>query len=83
MEAALTATQTNAPLVETLVESLVVTLADRSAELRRLAEPELPLNTMLARADEKVKGGPGGSVRAPAHAHPRNVRILPNSRDFH
>ena len=36
-----------------------------------------------ALADEKVKGGPGGSVRAPAHAHPRNVRILPNSRDFH
>ena len=68
---------------EGVVHLMVYKLADRSAELRRLAEPELPLNTMLARADEKVKGGPGGSVRAPAHAHPRNVRILPNSRDFH
>ena len=28
-------------------------------------------------------GGPGGSVRSPAARHPRDVRVLPKSRDFH
>jgi error-prone DNA polymerase len=59
-------------------------LVDRSDELRRLSEPELPFSALLAPSDEKRKGGPGGSVRQPGSGgHPRNVRILPKSRDFH
>ena len=55
-------------------------------------EPELPLLKLLAPSDEVVKNGPGGSVRQRlideragkgVHQHPRNVRILPPSRDFH
>ena len=57
-------------------------LSDRSAALRRLAEPELEANDLLANADEVRKNGPGGAAR-PAARHPRDVRLLPNSRDFH
>ena len=41
------------------------------------------MKALLANGDEVVKNGPGGSVRSPGHSHPRNVRILPSSRDFH
>ena len=71
---------------EGVVHLLVHRLVDRSAELRRLSEPELPLKALLANADEVVKNGPGGSKRPsapPRHGHPRNVRVLPKSRDFH
>jgi error-prone DNA polymerase len=68
---------------EGIVHIMVHQLVDRSAELRTLAEPELPLMALLANADEVVKGGPGGSVRQPTHSHPRNVKIMPGSRDFH
>ena len=57
-----------------VVHLLVHQLVDRSAELRRLSEPELPL----------LAPSPASQIKRPAHAgHPRNVRILPNSRDFH
>jgi hypothetical protein len=38
---------------------------------------------LLANADEVRKTSPGGSARTSSHRHPRNVRILPKSRDFH
>ena len=74
---------------EGIVHLLVHRLVDRSAELRRLAEPELPLIALLSAGDEVRKNGPGGSARpragdrAGAGGHPRQVRILPKSRDFH
>jgi error-prone DNA polymerase len=71
---------------EGITHIFVHKLVDRSAELRKLAEPELPLMALLANADEVVKNGPGGSDRRSqtrSHGHPRNVRILPGSRDFH
>ncbi|WP_430911195.1 error-prone DNA polymerase [Methylobacterium sp. sgz302541] len=46
---------------------------DRSAELRRLSEDEPP-SARPTRAD---------AYPEPPHGHPRNVRILPKSRDFH
>ena len=59
---------------EGVVHLMVYKLIDRSAELRRLSEPELPL----------LAPSPASQIKRPAHAgHPRNVRILPNSRDFH
>ncbi|MGP1395782.1 MAG: error-prone DNA polymerase [Inquilinaceae bacterium] len=62
------------PIVHLVADRLI----DRSADLARLADqpPVLP----LAHADEVKK-----PVRSPdgARRHPRNVRIIPKSRDFH
>jgi error-prone DNA polymerase len=59
---------------EGVVHIMVHRLVDRSAALYRLAEPELPL----------LAPSPASQVRGPVHAaHPRNVRVLPKSRDFH
>jgi error-prone DNA polymerase len=64
-----------------VVHVLAHRLIDRSPALRTLAEPQLDLKHLLAFGDEVVKNGPGGS-RRPA-AHPREVRVMPPSRDFH
>jgi len=52
---------------EGVLHLMVENLIDRSADLRRLSEDEAPLPTR-----SHVKGG-----------HPRDVRVLPPSRDFH
>ena len=49
---------------------------DRSAELARLSEDH-ETRAELSRADEFAHPQP------PRHRHPRDVRILPKSRDFH
>jgi error-prone DNA polymerase len=49
---------------------------DRTVELARLSEKDAPMNT-LSPADEFLH------PQAPRARHPRNVRILPGSRDFH
>jgi error-prone DNA polymerase len=51
-------------------------LADRSDALDRLSND--PMQVPLARADEVRKPVPDGT-----HRHPRDVRIIPKSRDFH
>jgi error-prone DNA polymerase len=57
---------------------------DRTAELARLSEDHV-VETQLTRADEikhpQHPRGPKGSDGL--FRHPRNVRILPKSRDFH
>jgi error-prone DNA polymerase len=63
-----------------VVHLLVHKLIDRSAELRRLSEPELP----LLGPSPLVGPSPDSQLKRPAYAgHPRDVRILPASRDFH
>jgi len=52
---------------------------DRSSELARLSEDH-DTAVQLARAD--VVANPQPPRHAP-HRHPRDVRILPGSRDFH
>ncbi|MFN4042538.1 MAG: error-prone DNA polymerase [Brevundimonas sp.] len=52
---------------------------DRSAELERLSEDH-ETTVQLARADVVAHPQP---PRHPTHRHPRDVRILPGSRDFH
>jgi error-prone DNA polymerase len=54
---------------EGVLHLMVENLVDRSADLRRLYTDELPLPVAT---HMKMKGG-----------HPRNVRVLPPSRDFH
>jgi error-prone DNA polymerase len=56
---------------------------DRTSDLERLSEDRQPEDrqpeTQLARGDEAATlQPPQGMAR-----HPRNVRILPKSRDFH
>ena len=51
-------------------------LTDRSDALDRLSND--PMEVPLARADEVRKPVPNGT-----HRHPRDVRVIPKSRDFH
>ncbi len=51
-------------------------LTDRSDALMRLSDNRMPVP--LARADEVAR-----PVPEPTRGHPRNARIIPNSRDFH
>lgn len=70
-------------LVEKSPEGVVHVVArrviDRSAELSRLSEDH-ETNVQLARADIIAHPQP---PRQPPHRHPRDMRILPGSRDFH
>ena len=75
-----------APEAPEVVHVRVERLVDRSSALRTLSEPELDLGPMLARSDEVAKNRPTGVDRRdppPLAVHPRNVRIMPPSRDFH
>jgi error-prone DNA polymerase len=58
---------------EGVVHLMASTVTDRTALLALLNEetPRLP----LCPTDEVARG--------PSHRHPRDVRILPGSRDFH
>jgi error-prone DNA polymerase len=60
---------------EGVVHLMAHTVIDRTAELGHLSETH-HVNPELARADEVVR------PQNPRN-HPRNVRILPKSRDFH
>ncbi len=65
--------------IDGVVHVMVRRVFDRSGELGRLSEDHVA-EIQLSRADEAY--GPHGSFR-PGHRHPRDVRILPGSRDFH
>jgi error-prone DNA polymerase len=61
---------------ENIIHIVVDTIIDRSIDLLALSDEQLP--TSFARADEIKRPIPEGRTR-----HPRNVSILPKSRDFH
>lgn len=61
---------------EDVVHLMAHRIVDRTAELGRLSE-DVQTTTTLSRADEFLH------PQAPRARHPRNVRILPGSRDFH
>ena len=63
-------------------------LVDRTADLTLLSEDHMsdPLKGVLSHADEvtrAVQEGRGPGEHGDMHRHPRNVRIIPRSRDFH
>ena len=62
-------------------------LIDRTDDLGLLSETTLsdPLRHALDRADEVVRPIPDRKGPEPRnlHTHPRNVRVIPKSRDFH
>ena len=61
---------------EGVVHLMATTIIDRSHELERLSQDHDP-NVPLSRSDEFAQ------PVYPRHGHPRDVRILPKSRDFH
>ncbi|MEM7663139.1 MAG: error-prone DNA polymerase [Pseudomonadota bacterium] len=58
-------------------------LIDRTHDFMQLSEDfqRDPLKEVLAPADEVINGAP--ERRGPGRRHPRNVNIMPRSRDFH
>ena len=61
---------------EGVVHLMATTVTDRTHELERLSEDHDP-KVPLSRSDELAR------PVYPRHGHPRDVRILPKSRDFH
>ncbi|MFO1169840.1 MAG: error-prone DNA polymerase [Hyphomicrobiaceae bacterium] len=75
---------------ENIIHIVAQYLEDRSPWLRRLAEEGPTMKVPIANADEVKRPEPGSArgpdapPKRPALArHPRDVRILPPSRDFH
>lgn len=66
---------------EGIVHLVVDRIEDRSEELARLADGLL--HRTLARADEVQRPQADSRLPPRQHTHPRNVRVLPRSRDFH
>ena len=60
---------------EAVVHVVAAKLEDDTAMLRQLSEDAMP-STLSA-------GDGGGSWRPPAGSHPRDVNVIPKSRDFH
>ncbi len=68
---------------EGVVHIMGARVTDRTDLLARLSDVHEP-KTTLSRADVFEHPADPRHVAAPRmHAHPRNVRLLPNSRDFH
>ena len=59
-----------------IIHVVAQTLKDRTDALQRLSHDPLTVDT--ARADEVLR-----PLSSPSGRHPRNVRIIPKSRDFH
>lgn len=64
-----------------IIHVVASTVEDRTPWLQLLTEDGMLMRTALARADEVVKPGP--DPVQPAARHPRSVRVIPKSRDFH
>jgi error-prone DNA polymerase len=68
--------------VEGVTHLMGVRVFDRSGDLARLSEegaPDLP----PVRSDQYPAPGAGDQYPGSRHRHPRDVRVLPKSRDFH
>ena len=82
---------------ENIIHVVAMRLTDRSDWLLRLSEWAATMKVPLANADEVLHPEPGSArgaqhsdprhhprfAREPKPHHPRNVRIIPKSRDFH
>ena len=65
-----------------IIHVVASTIEDHSAWLALLTEDGSLMKNPLARADEVARPGPD-PYQQPAARHPRNVRVIPKSRDFH
>ncbi len=79
-----------------IIHVVAARMVDRSDWLLRLSEWAADMNVPVANADEVLRPDPGSAhanrkeerihprfSRGPKPLHPRNVRIIPKSRDFH
>ena len=73
---------------EEIIHVVAKELVDLSGDLALLSEDVMP--APVSRADEgrhpprdDPRGSPKRDMEAARHRHPRNVRIIPKSRDFH
>ena len=66
---------------EGVMHLMVDRVWDRTGDLKQLSEDHKP-KLVLSRADEFEHPQPS-RYKTPRGSHPRDVRILPNSRDFH
>ncbi|NNE21576.1 MAG: error-prone DNA polymerase [Rhizobiales bacterium] len=67
--------------IDDIIHVVAAKVNDRTPWLGLLSDDEEAFENPLARADEIKR--PSFDRRAPAARHPRNVRIIPKSRDFH
>ena len=65
-----------------IIHVVANSIEDRTPWLGLLTEDGSLLKNPLARADEVARPGPD-PYQQPAARHPRNVRVIPKSRDFH
>ena len=63
-----------------VIHLVAETIVDRTGDLALLSEGDRPLRPPIA---EDAARGSGDPREKPTHRHPRNVRVLPRSRDFH
>ncbi len=64
---------------DNVIHLVAASVHDHSSDLRQLHEHGGDLRSVLARADEVAKPGPDPAL----WKHPRHVRVIPKSRDFH
>ena len=69
--------------VEGVTHLMGVRLFDRSADLARLSEEDGAPNLPPVRSDQYPAPGEGDRYPGACRRHPRDVRVLPKSRDFH
>ncbi|MEI7599275.1 MAG: error-prone DNA polymerase [Aestuariivirga sp.] len=66
-----------------IVHVVASTIEDHSSWLALLTEEGTLIRNPLARADEVARPGPDPDQQQPPARHPRQVRVIPKSRDFH
>jgi len=67
-----------------IIHVVVEHMEDWTRHLIRLADGDIPQKAALARADEIARPiTTSNRWRQQPHRHPRNLRIMPKSRDFH
>jgi len=66
-----------------IVHVVASTIEDHSSWLALLTEEGTLIRNPLARADEVARPGPDPHQQQPPARHPRQVRVIPKSRDFH
>ena len=64
-----------------VVHLIAEQLVDRTADLGLLSQDDPPMQPPMA--DDAAKSGGDPRTRQDRHRHPRDVRVLPPSRDFH
>ncbi|WP_373502803.1 error-prone DNA polymerase [Aestuariivirga sp.] len=65
-----------------IIHVVATAIEDKTPWLALLTEDGTLMKNSLARADEVARPGPD-PYQQPAARHPRNVRVIPKSRDFH